>query len=785
MALESLNEAETRHQLIDPALRKRGWTNDLIKLEKTVGQIARLDGGNVGHMPGRIDYVLRAQLNPTSAAVTIALIEAKAEHLPPAHGLEQARRYARRLNVPFVYASNGHLFVEYEQKTGLTSAARPISEFPTPDELRHRYEQAVGFEFEDPSAAPLSIKYPPTGGTPRYYQDAAIRAALEKLARGDNRVLLTLATGAGKTFIAAQLLHKLSTAGQLTRALFVCDRDELRTQALTALQTVFGTNAAAASTGEPQKNARVVVATYQTLGIDKEDGTASFLSQHYPPGYFSHIIIDECHRSAWSKWRTVLDRNADGVHIGLTATPRRLVVPPSDADSDDVKQDLSILADNVRYFGEPVYEYTLGQAMEDGYLAACEIHQETVSLDPNGLTRDEVLEKAPTVVQTGVAADPDDVRQHYSRSQFEANLLLPDRVAAMCENLFQHLLATGGPHQKTIIFCARDTHAVAVTAAMGNLYSAWCQANGETLRPNYAFTCTGSSGGRDNIADFKGNQERYYIATSVELLSTGVDVPAVRNIVFFVYLASPIRFSQMVGRGTRIDAPTHKYLFHLYDYTNATRLFGDDKPQPPRKPSKPSEGPTGPPPPVLEVKGFAVSIATAGHLMLTNTLDDNAQPIPLEAYRAQLREGLVKLAPDPAALRAAWVIPDARQQLLLALPFGLGATKVVQHIDELDDCDLYDVLARLGYGQPARTRYDREALFTLTQSPWLSSLPSDTAATLRQVVRLFGDGGIEALESPQLFNAPAVYNAGGLRALQRAGKPAELLIQTKDRLLAA
>lgn len=784
--MSSYNEADTRAKLIDPTLRTRGWTEEMIGREVTAGEIVALGEGKTRRKNGRIDYVLKAKVNTSSALVTIALIEAKAQHLPPGHGLEQARGYARRMNVSFVYSSNGHQFVEYDALTGLTSVPQPLAEFPTPVDLKRRYEERMGFDLEDTEAAPLLVKYP-LGSTPRYYQDAAIRATLEHLAQKPlpPRALLTLATGAGKTFIAAQLLHKLAQSeGHLGRALFVCDRDELRTQALSALQAVFGNDAAAANGSNPQKNARVVVATYQTLGVDGEPGEVeSFLTRNYPENYFSHIIIDECHRSAWGRWSAVLTRNPAAVHIGLTATPRRLILPEK---TEEGAADLRIQADNLRYFGEPVYEYTLGQAMEDGYLAACEILQETVSLDPTGLTREEILAHGPLDARTGAVAEEDSVRQHYSRTQFEQQLLLPDRVAAMCSSLFRHLLTNGGgPLQKTIVFCARDSHAQAVTAELNNLYAGWALANKQARKEPYAFQCTHSSG-RERLAEFKGSESQCFVATTVDLLSTGVDVPQVRNIVFFGYLASPIRFSQMVGRGTRL-APG-KELFRIYDYTNATRLFDVDTAQRlrSRKGDKSGSGGDLPiPPPLLTVGGFTVTTAPAGHLILVNSDDDAARPVPVEEYRQRLREGLLTLAPTADDLRGAWCHPTHRRELLAALPYGLGAPRIVQRLDELDACDLYDVLARLGYGHKTRTRYERENLFALTQAPWLDAMPPATAKVLEQVVHLFGLEGIDSLESTQLWSVPEVAKAGGLNALKLVGKPAELLTETKHRLLVA
>jgi type I restriction enzyme R subunit len=202
-------EADTRAKLIDPAIHAHGWTEELIRREETAGAIEIIDGKPRKRARGRVDYPLRIAVNAETQPVAVALIEAKAEHLPPAHGLEQGKLYAscKRLNVPFVFSSNGHLFVEFDSFSGKTTAPKPLSEFPTPADLRARYEEAKGFKLDSPSAKPLLTRY--TGGeaTRRYYQDAAIRAVLEKLARGEKRALLTLATGAGKTFIAVHLLN--------------------------------------------------------------------------------------------------------------------------------------------------------------------------------------------------------------------------------------------------------------------------------------------------------------------------------------------------------------------------------------------------------------------------------------------------------------------------------------------------------------------------------------------------------------------------------------------------
>ena len=246
-----LNEADTRAKLIDPAIHKCGWTEDLIRREETAGTVEIINGKARRRSRGKIDYVLRVKVNVDTQPVALALIEAKKENLPPGHGLDQAKGYAecRRHNVQFIFTSNGHQFVEFDCFTGYTSTPKSIAGFPSPAELRARYEQGMGFTLESAAARPLLQRYAGGEGARRYYQDAAIRAVMEKIARCEStrqpkRVLLSLATGAGKTFIAVNLLKRISDAGQLTRALFVCDRDELRTQALKAFQNVFGADAA-------------------------------------------------------------------------------------------------------------------------------------------------------------------------------------------------------------------------------------------------------------------------------------------------------------------------------------------------------------------------------------------------------------------------------------------------------------------------------------------------------------------------------------------------------------
>jgi type I restriction enzyme R subunit len=373
-------------------------------------------------------------------------------------------------------------------------------------------------------------------------------------------VLLTLATGAGKTIIATNLLWRLSQAGQLPKpALFLCDRDELREQAYTRLKAAFGDNARIVRTEKgvnAAQNARIHIATYQTLGLDDEKGFASFLTENYDEDAFSVIVIDECHRSAWGKWSEVLRRNPNAIHIGLTATPRKL------QESENASaEDKEITANNIQYFGEPVYEYTLIQAQEDGYLAACEIVKRKASIDSATFTKAEILKVGVRDIRTGrPLTEADLTKDEYTGKDFDDELFIEFRTPKMCEDLFHLLCDNGGPEQKVIIFCTREIHADRVAQYMNNLYVHWCKEKGRTPKDHYSFKCMGGvNNGAEMIEPLRGSGERAFVACTVDLLEAGVDIERLNAVVFFRYLQSPIKFYQMAGRGTRIHEETGKY----------------------------------------------------------------------------------------------------------------------------------------------------------------------------------------------------------------------------------
>lgn len=792
----SRNEEETRKELIDPALTERGWTEGHIRREESAGRIAILGGKPVRARNGRTDYTLRIRVTPESQPVAVAIVEAKAEEKHPGHGLEQSKVYSRSkaLHVPFVFSTNGRLFVEFDHFTGLETEPKPLSEFPTPGELWQRYEAGMKFKLTDKEAKPLVTRYFGAGESQRrYYQDAAMRAVFEVMAKpeGKKRALLSIATGAGKTFLAAHLLRRLVDAGQLTRALFVCDRKELREQGAGTIRSVFGSNAAEVKEGDPAKNARVLIATYQTLGVDKDDGDASFLLQHYPENYFSHIIIDECHRSAWGKWTQVLSRNPDAFQIGLTATPRKIKVPKKGEDGGDIDLDLDrkLLADNYRHFGDPVYEYSLTQAMEDGYLAACEVKKRDIFLEDmkqaeteTGLKKEQLAAKKLRDPKTGRPVSVEELERRYRAQSFERRLLLPDRVKALAEDLFEQLLTNGGPEQKTVIFCATDRHAGDLAREMNNCYARWCRKEGRERKEPYAFKCTEAGGGNASLAEFKGAATHHFVASTVDLITTGVDVPAIRNVVFARYLRSPIAFAQMVGRGTRIDPSSGKLMFRVWDYTNATRLFGEEFISAPAP--DPGEGGEGPPISYVEASGLTVKITDGGNSIVAE-VDGRAIPVSLADYKTRLASALLEEAPDLASFLEQWIEPSQRDELIKHLPEAGGAAERIRMVSKMEDFDLYDVLGNLAYGRPPLTRFVRAELFATRERDWLASLPEKTEAVLLALVHQFVENGIEGLELADIFDVPEVKRAGGLAALQAQGEPGELLVETKRRLFAA
>jgi type I restriction enzyme R subunit len=802
-----MNEADTRYHLIDPVLRDKGYvSSDRVTLETVVTPAPVEPSGPKGarrKSAGRTDYLLCVQVGDMPKCMPVAVLEAKKEDDDALKGMQQARGYADtlRFDVKYVFSTNGHKYGEYDRFTGLINGPFAFTEFPRHPDLTTRYAKATGIDFAQPEAAILFQADSPAWSHSRYYQDAAIRSAFEKIildrqANKAPRVLLSLATGSGKTIVATNLLWRLSQAGYLPKpALFLCDRDELREQAYTKLKAAFGDNVRIVRTEQGRNaaaNARIHVATYQTLGLDDGDpgdgGFASFLTDHYGEDAFSVIIIDECHRSAWGRWSEVLSRNSNAIHIGLTATPRKL-----EGSEQNTREDLEITANNHTYFGEPVYEYTLIQAQEDGYLAACEIVKRKASIDTAKFTKKEVLAAGVRDIKTGKPlTEADLTKDEYTGKDFDDELFIELRTPKMCADLFQLLCENGGPEQKVIIFCTREIHADRVAQQMNNLYVRWCRERGHSPKDLYAFKCMGGpNNGADLIEPMRGSGERAFIACTVDLLEAGVDIERLNAVVFFRYLQSPIKFYQMVGRGTRIHEESGKYKFWLYDYTDVTSLFGTDfitKPPGPGGGGGNGGGDTGggggglgDGPYVAEIGGQAVVLRSEGRFILVHR-DGRDTPIPVDEYRREMVQRVLREAHSLEEFRALWIETAKRHTLINHLLSDNFSPAVIRELDRMSDFDLYDVLGHHGYHARALKRRERGELFVASNKAWLEGMDSNAAAVIKGLGHQFASGGTDALETPALWDVPEIRSAGGLEALRILGKPTEVMREAKGRL---
>jgi len=426
----------------------------------------------------------------------------------------------------------------------------------------------------------------------------------------------------------------------------------------------------------------------------------------------------------------------------------------------------------------------MAQGIEDGYLPACEIIKREINLDVTGIKREDIEVRVAKNAITGQVISPDETREFYEAQSFENIIQLPDRVKAMCRDLFDMLIETGGPHQKTVIFCTRDTHADAVANEMNNLYADWCNKNAEKRLEPYAFKCTASAQGSQYIADLRGSERSHFIATTVDLITTGVDVPILRNIVFFRYVNSPIAFQQMMGRGSRIHLPTNKLMFRVYDYTNATRLLGKSFTTQ-LKPSRESEGQSEEKKEkIISVEGFDVHINSAGKYIVTK-VGDKMGMVTIEEYSQMISSSLTEKVKTIDELRDSWIDPQKRKELIDSLPDDGRGLRLLSELTERKEYDLYDVLAEIGFGSAPKKREERVFAFEYKHKNWLDRLPPKTKNALMALSRQFEKGGIEELENPLVFQTPDVSKAGGLNALKILGDAKKIITETKKRLLAA
>ncbi len=684
------SEDDTRVKLIDAKLYASSWSE-----ENIIRNYYFTDGrkliGNKRAERKFADYLLKFQNN------NLAIIEAKKQNKDALDGLSQGIEYAKTLNVPFVYSTNGDKIYEYDLRV---SRGEYIENFPSPNELFQRvYGNLKEWQYKLLTQRELYIPQK----TLRYYQKIAVDKVIEALINGKDRILLTLATGTGKTTIAFALCYRLLEArwnkenkDQKPKILFLCDRVSLRDQALGEFNAVesdckvISAEEIRKNDGKIITNANVFFGIYQSLAANSKDQENTQEEQEskfylqYPKDFFDLIIIDECHRGGANEegnWACVLEHFSSATHLGLTATPKK---------SDNV--------DTYRYFGESAYEYSLKEGIEDGFLTPYKVKRIT------------------TTLSEGYVYNPDDLiegeleKGFYKMSEFERNIHLPQYN----DFLAKEILKLIDPMDKTIIFCANQAHASDIKRAIDKFKS--------VKRDDYCVRVTSDEGkiGLEYLKQFQDNDKSYpVILTSSKMLTTGVDAKNVRNIVLLANIGSMVEFKQIIGRGTRVYEG--KDFFTILDFVGATKLFYDPKwdgekieelkeqdekekitkehIKQTKEESKEKKSVT------IHLKGTKLKVLD----ITTTYVGAQGKPLSTKEFLEFLIGKFGEYYDDEAKLREIWSDQKNRERFLKALANDGVDEDALKDLREIfqKDCDIYDVLAHLSFNAEIKTRQER------------------------------------------------------------------------------
>lgn len=692
-----MNEAETRAEYVDPALREAGW--GVVEGSRILREYPITLGRIEGH--GRRGKALTADYVLVYRNRKLAAIEAKAWNKSLTEGVGQAKDYSTKLATRFAYATNGQGIYGIDMQTGKEGE---VSDYPTPDQLWN-----LAFAEENAWCARFdAVPFEDKGGffQSRYYQDIAVERVLEAIAAGRERILLTLATGTGKTFIAFQIAWKLfHSRWNLTheplrrpRILFLADRNILADQAYNAF-SAFPEDALVRidpadirKKGKVPKNGSLFFTIFQTFmsGPEKNGHPSSYFGE-YPPDFFDFIIIDECHRGGAndeSNWRDILEYFAPAVQLGLTATPKR---------KDNV--------DTYAYFGEPVYIYALKDGINDGFLTPFRVKQISTTLDEYVYTPDDKLIEGE--IENG---------RRYIESDFNKIIEIKERE----EHRVRLFMAQIDQREKTLVFCATQDHALAVRDLVNQVKT--------SSDPNYCQRVTANDGafGDQYLRDFQDNEKTIpTVLTTSQKLSTGVDARNVRNIVLMRPIHSMVEFKQIIGRGTRLY--DGKDYFTIYDFVKAHHHFSDpewdgepegdtttyaDRTQDAQEVLMVREEPR-----VLygqknkvRVKLSDGKTRTIQHMMVTSFWHPDGMPMSAQQFMEMLFGKLPEFFKNEAELRALWSAPDTRAKLLSGLAekgFDSAQMAEMQRIIDAENSDLFDVLAHVAYALPPVSREER------------------------------------------------------------------------------
>jgi type I restriction enzyme R subunit len=700
-----VNEAETRAELIDPVLQRAGWgvvEASRIRREERI-TLGRLQGAGQRAKPEIADYVLMHR------GRRLAVVEAKKRAAGVTEGLAQAKRYATKLQVRFAYSTNGVGIYRVDMQTGDEGL---VEAWPTPEALWD-VTFAEANVWRDRFA---KVTTPDKGGSwqIRYYQDIAVTRALEAIAAGRDRMLLTLATGTGKTSIAFQIAWKLfetrwnlndwrsgNEPSRRPRILFLADRNTLANQAYNDFSAfaAFAEDALVRiSPAEIRKkgavptNGSIFFTIFQTF-MSGPDGSPYF--GEYPPDFFDFIVIDECHRGGANdegNWRGILEHFAPAVQLGLTATPKRRAN-----------------ADTYAYFGEPLYTYSLKEGINDGFLTPFKVRQFATTIDDYTYTPDDA------VVEGEVVAG-----KRYTEGEINRVIVIPEREAYRV-GLFMDEI---GPQEKTLVFCATQEHAALVRDLINQLKT--------VKHPDYCVRVTAADGEAGNVflKAFQDNEKTIpTVLTTSQKLSTGVDARGVRNIVLMRPVGSMIEFKQIIGRGTRLlDG---KDYFTIFDFVKAYEHFEDPEwdgepiePDSVRRPvHAPTEDEEGQSPKTDDEKVELLPKATIRladgkarkfqSMSSTSYLGADGKPMSAAQFVESLFGALPNFFKNEDELRAIWSDPATRKTLLLGLAdkgFGRPQLAEMQKIIDAENSDLFDVLAYIAYTRAPLTRSQRAVL---------------------------------------------------------------------------
>ena len=748
-----LSEEDVKFRYINEAITSKGWTKDSIFMEQ---QVKFTDGkislhGNIVHRekPKFADYVLYV-----NKATPIAIIEAKDAKHTVSYGLQQAMEYAKMLDVKFAFSSNGEGFAEHDFLTG-QERCFGMDEFPTREELIERYKKEINEGNGLNEQEEAVINQPLCSGQnifpPRYYQLNAINRTINAIAKGQNRILLVMATGTGKTYTAFQIVWRLLKSGLKKKVLYLADRNILVDQSIEQdfkpLEKVIHKIDYSKDKNKLKEllSHQVYFALYQQL-IGQND--AKNYQELFPnPDYFDLVIIDECHRGSAkddSNWRTILDYFSSATHIGMTATPKETRYQSS-----------------IGYFGEPVYTYSLKNGIEDGFLAPFKVINITTNIGD---------EWRPIKGQKDIYGNEIEDRI-YNNSDYDYNIVIEDRHREIAQEITNYLKSTDRM-AKTIVFCADEAHAERMRIALVNANADMCKKN-----PDYVVRITGSDEyGKGKLDYFISVASKYpVIATTSKLLSTGVDCKMVKLIVLDQQIGSMTEFKQIIGRGTRIREKEGKTHFVVMDFRNVTRLFADpdwdgpieiDPDYPPKpcpvcgknpcvcpKPTPPSvcpvcgknpcecPTPVPRPKPIVDKNGCEVKVINK----VVSVYDTNGKLLRTESITDYTKKNIIDTYATIETFTSKWNALKRKSEIAEMLKEAGIDLAVLKHDRNMDDVDDFDFICHIAYGKKTLTR--RERAEQVKKRDVFSKYGEQARLVLEALLDKYMDEGISELEN--------------------------------------